>query len=174
MRGRLGILRTVAGTLAVAALASGCGGGDGTAKGTRVEAIPAAVLPPQVLGLVVDDEEAGKLMEGSEATYLDRIGLFSFRRGELLQATLQLSRFSDEAEWRQLDFRRKIARQILEAGAELPTYRMGDTTVYLATSARQTMAVWFDGPLLFVMAAREEYEAPRALLRELVKLEVKL
>lgn len=165
-------VRLVATVAAAAALLGACGGGDGKPNARAAAAVPKEALPPTILDLAVADENATKLMKGSGATYIDRIGLFSLRRDDLLQATLQVSHFSDEADWKEANFRRKVARQVLEAGAELPTYRMGDTTVHLAVGVRQTTAVWFDGPYMFVMAAREEYEQPRALLRELVKLEM--
>lgn len=164
--------RALLAALAAGIAFSGCGGGDKGPQARAVESISKDVLPPTILDLQVGDENAAELMKGSEATFIDRIGLFSLRRDELLHATLQISRFSDDADWGDIEFRRKVARQILEAGAELPTYRMGQDTVYLAVGVRQTTAVWFEGAVMFVMAAREEYERPRALLRELVKLEV--
>ena len=166
-----GFRRVLACVVVTATLLGACGG-EGKPEARPADGITTEVLPPTILDLTVGDEDAPKLMKGSEATFIDRIGLFSLRRDDLLHATLQISRFSKDADWKKPEFRRKVARQVLEAGSELPTYRMGDTTVHLAVGVRQTTAVWFDGEYMFVMAAREEYEQPRALLRELVKLEM--
>jgi hypothetical protein len=45
--------------------------------------------------------------------------------------------------------------------------------VFLGSGSRQSVAVWFDGPTMLVLSAREDYDQSRALLRALVDMEFK-
>lgn len=169
--GRRAAAVSAAGLLAISALA-GCGGSGASSAPKPIAEIEEALLPPDVLGLTVGKENVEKALKGVRRPYIEAVSLYSFRKGDLLQATLQVSRFTADADWRTEGFRRTVAQQIVGATSELPAFRMGDDTVYLGGNAKQTIAVWFDGPVMMVLAERAEFEEPRALLRELVSREL--
>jgi hypothetical protein len=100
---------------------------------------------------------------------VDSVGLYSFREGDLLQATLQVSRFNSKADVRSAKFRQTLLSQI---GGSLPKrVTMGEDTVYLTSGTKQIIAVWFRGRNLLVLAVREDYAQPRALLRAALELQ---
>lgn len=169
-------LRPLVSVVVLALAGAACGGGGGSGDATpEISELPSDLLPSEVLGLQVAREDLQATVRGIEEipnSYLDAVGMFSLRRDQLLQATLQVSRFTDEAHWDGEDFRRSVADQILDPGAELPAFRMGDHTVYQASGLRQTRSVWFEGPYLLVLSTTVDYEQPRALLRELVGVPV--
>ena len=76
--------------------------------------VPAKVnLPRKVLGLEVVEENVKTNITSIKASYLQSLGLFSFREGktkgdELLRATLQVGRFNDVAEQDKERFRNAI------------------------------------------------------------------
>lgn len=154
--------------VAATTLAACSGGGD--AEPRKIVQVRASLLPPTLMGLTVQAEDIDKLVKGTRRPYIDEMGLFSFRKEDLLQATLQVSRFSDDADSETEGFRRTVAGQIVGTGAELPEFRMGTRTIFLGGNARQTISVWFDGPYMMVLAARSDFEEPRGLLRSLVDL----
>lgn len=170
VRRRRLVVAFLVGVLAIAVLPA-CGGSDASDKPPRVKEIKEQLLPPQILGLSVGTEDVGKVLQGARRPFIDSVVLYSLRREELLQATLQVSRFTADSGYAEGSFQRTVARQIVSTGDELPTFRMGDRTVYLGGNARQSIAVWFRGRLMMVLATRVEFEAPRALLRELVSLD---
>lgn len=155
----------VAGVLGLSA----CGGG-GPAPKHSIGEIDASRFPAEVLGLTVGHESVKKQLGRIDRPYLDAVGLLSFRKDNLLQATLQVSRLNDTARWSSEDFRRSLASQILGTGAQLPEYRVGGRTVYVGGDARQTLAVWFDGRVMMLLVERADYDQPRALLRSLIML----
>lgn len=163
--------RLVCIAVAAAVLTGACGGGGG-GEARKISEIERTTLPPTLMGMQVKREDIDKLIKQARRPYIDQLGLFSFRREELLQATLQVSRFSDDAKWDTTNFRRTVAGQILGMGNELSDFRMGDDKVFLGGNARQVLAVWFEGPYMLVMAARNDFEEPRGLLRRLVELRI--
>jgi hypothetical protein len=59
-----------------------------------------------------------------------------------------------------------------QIGATAPRpVRLGHDTVYLTTGTRQSVAVWFKGRYLFVLATRADYEQPRTLLRRALEIQ---
>ncbi|MGH9040257.1 MAG: hypothetical protein ACRDZ3_08500, partial [Acidimicrobiia bacterium] len=50
------------------------------------------------------------------------------------------------------------------------TFRLGKRTVYLTTGTKQSIAVWFKGPHMFVLASRSDYDQPRSLLRAVLEI----
>lgn len=154
----------------VAPLATACGGdSDAVEQAAEFEIVGPDFLPGQVLDLTVGPEPVEEVLADVRAAFVDAVGFYGFRQGELLQATLQLSRFGDDADWRDPKFRNAIVTGI---SATTPQrLRMGGRTVFLSTSLRQQLAIWFDGRWMFVLAIREEYEQPRALLREVTAVE---
>lgn len=168
------VRRLVAGLL-VAALTLGtaaCGGDDETAVATKIELLPKDLLPATMAGLRVASEDIEGTVKGAKRrSYLDSAGLYSFRtEDDLLQATLQVSRFSDEARFKDPEFRQSVLQQI---GSTVPrSFRMGDQTVYLSTGKSQNVVIWFKDKYLFVLSAREEFGRPRTLLRESIDLDL--
>ena len=49
--------------------------------------------------------------------------------------------------------------------------RLGASTVYLTTGTKQSIAVWFKGRYLFVLATRADYDEPRTLLRKALEIQ---
>ena len=154
--------------IALGATLAGCAESSAQAvKGESIEVLGPDVVPSEVMGLAVNAEPADAV-KGAKSAFVDAVGLYSLRSEELLQATLQVSRFTDDAK---LDgaFRRGVVQQV---GSTTPqAVRMADKTVYLTTGKRQNVAVWFEDRYLFILGTREEYPTPRALLRELLEIE---
>jgi hypothetical protein len=94
--------------------------GEGSEAVERRPASKAVVsLPSQVLGLKVVEENVTSDIRGVSGTYVDSVGLFSFREGnDLLRATVQIGRFNEVAEPRKQRFRDAIIAQL---GATTPT-----------------------------------------------------
>jgi hypothetical protein len=167
--------------LAVALAAGGCGQSDGNeakpTSGKKVKQLELASLPTELLGLEVRREDVTGTVAKVDATYLTGLGLWSLRKipepdsggGDLVQATLQVSRFNAAARPKSSDFRQTVVNQI---GSSKPrAFRLGKRTVYLTTGTKQSIAVWFKEDYLFILASRADYEEPRTLLR--AALEVK-
>jgi len=167
-----GIFRSAVVACAVAVFAvstaTACGDGEPTGAPRKVVQIKQMLLPGQILGLDVAKESVEKVLAGARRPYIKAVGLYSFRKEELLQATLQVSQFTPDADFESDGFRRTVAQQIVGTSSELPAFRMGDRTVYLGGNVKQSIAVWFDGSLMMVLAERAEFEQPRALLRDLI------
>jgi hypothetical protein len=153
----------VAAVVAAASLAA-CGRGqDAPAAVRTVEDLGPGPVPAEMLGLKLHPESV-EVLKAAERPFVDAVGLYSLRSpDDLLQATLQLSRFSPDADYRSERFQQAVVQQI---GSSAPrAFRMGDQTVHLTTGRRQSVAVWFKDRYLFVLATREEFEQPRSLLR---------
>jgi hypothetical protein len=160
------VVATLVGICTVAGLAA-CGDGGGTPV-REIRALELDAVPDQVLDLAVGTESVDAV-KGARKPYIEAVGLYSLRRGELLQATLQVSRFHESADVDSAQFRGAVVRQI---GATVPQrFQMGDDPVWLTAGRRQSIATWFRGNHVFVLATRDEYEQPRALLRELLEVE---
>lgn len=149
--------------LAVAACDSGSEAHERPAAARAV-----AKLPSQLLGLKVVEENVTRDIRGVSRTYVDSLGLFSFRESDdLLRATLQIGRFNDVAEPRKQKFRNAIVAQL---GATSPTQvRVGNTITYLTSGSEQSIFSWFDPKGFYVLSIRSDYPFPRALLRKLVE-----
>jgi hypothetical protein len=167
--------RLAAGTLlvVVAFTSTACGGGDDeTAAPTKIELLPKDLLPASMAGLRVASEDIEGTVKGAKRrSYLDSAGLYSFRtEDDLLQATLQVSRFAEEARFKDPEFRQSV---LLQIGSTVPrSFRMDDQTVYLSTGKQQNVVIWFKNEYLFVLSTREEFARPRTLLREAIDLDL--
>ncbi|HEX2850334.1 MAG TPA: hypothetical protein VHN98_07265 [Acidimicrobiales bacterium] len=169
------IPRAVAGAvllLVVGLSAAACGGTPAASAAAtpagKIGTLPAGFLPSEVLGLAVAPEDVSAQIKGVDRSYADAVGMYSFRSDDLLQATLQVTKFNDRARWRSAAFRLQVVSQV---GGSVPSpVKVGDDTVYLTRGTKQSLAIWFRGPYLFVLATREEYLRPRALLREMLKV----
>lgn len=157
--------RAAAAVLAVTAVAGGAAcGDDGTnaAAAKKIEALGAEVMPAEMYGLRVTTEDTA-VVKNTEDPFVEAVGLYGLRDGELLQATLQVSRFTPKADLKSGRFRNQIVQQI--GSSEPKPFRMGENTVYLTTGLRQSIAVWFRGRTMMVLSSRQDYDEPRALLR---------
>lgn len=158
--------RAAAGVMAVAFIATigACGGArvEGT-SGRQIEQLPADFVGTELLGLPVNQEDMSGTVARSKDAFVDAIGLYGLRRDELLQATLQVSKFRENAPIRRSGFRTSLVNQI--GGSKVQSFRMGKDTVFRTTGRKQTISVWFRDQYLFVLAVRETFEQPRTLLR---------
>lgn len=160
----------VALALAAAALA-GCGRSDAAVDpvaGRKVKALEVASLPPEILGLAVQKEDVAGSVAKVNSTFIDGLGLWSLRSDDLVQATLQVSRFSAGARFDESEFRQSVVNQI--GSARPRTFRLGNRTVYLTTGTKQSIAVWFKGRHMFVLASRSDYDEPRTLLHKALEI----
>lgn len=156
--------------VAVGALALGaCGGDDGPSVTVAdFDAIPADVLPPTLLDLSLSEEEFSATLAEGQEPYIEALGVFGLRKGDLLQATVQVSRFTHAKTISDPIFRRSLAGQI--GGSGQPSVnRVGSETVFIMPSGRQTLAVWYGNEEMYVLTVRPEYPQPRRLLRALVE-----
>jgi hypothetical protein len=159
-------------TLALAViLAASCSSDD--ADGPRV--VPPeraqANLPAKLLGLQVVEEDVSKNVSSISRTYLQSVGLFSFREGDdLLRATLQIGKFNDVAENDKERFRDSIIGQL---GSSVPLeLRMGKKKVFVAAGGEQNIYTWFDDLGFYALSVRSDYPFPRTMVRKLLNLEI--
>lgn len=150
--------------------AGACSDSDTTegVAGDRIEALSGDLLPESVLGLDISQEDITDALAGAERSYVDGSALYAFRTAELLQATLQVSRFSDEARPESSDFRNALLGQV--GGSRPQQVRVGESNVYLTQGNRQRIAVWFTGDYFFILSTREDFDRPRTLLREVLEV----
>ena len=118
----------------------------------------------------VQPEDVSKTLSQLKRSWAEAVGLYSFRREELVQATLQVNRFNDNAKYEESGFRRQILQQI--GGVAPREIQVGDEDVFVTQSTKQTLAIWFEGEHLFILSIRQDFEKPRTLLRSALELEV--
>jgi hypothetical protein len=157
--------------LAVALPIAACGGGDDSSQqAAPITPTSANLLPRTILGLTVKRENVKSRVGGVKKAYVEQTGLYSLRKGKELQATLQISTFNDKADVRDRAFRLAIVNQI---GSTQPrAFRMGNQTVYLTSSKRQSVAVFFHKRSLAVLSTLDTYDQGRSLLRALLELDL--
>lgn len=163
--------------LAAGSSVAACGGGDDDESfaeqalgGEEITAIEGDLLPPEFLGLKVAREDvSGSLASSSRRSYVEATTLYSLRSEDLLQATLQVSRFTPKSEHTTGRFRSSLLNQI--GGSRPRTVRVGDDTVYLTTGTKQQLAIWFRGRHMLILATREDYATPRTLIREALQVD---
>lgn len=173
MTHRPGWRRLAAAVAVIATLAAGACGGNETVEGTsgkQIDQLPKDLVPGQLLDLAVTQEDMSKSLEGVERAYLDGIGLYALRSKDLVQATLQINKFNEEARAEDAGFRQLLVQQI--SGQRPRQFRVGDDTVYVTTGTKQQISVWFRGDYSFVLAIRDDYPTPRTLLRRTLDLKV--
>jgi hypothetical protein len=156
--------------LGVAVLAGGCSGSSGpkSIAGRHIADISAGVVPASLNGLVAQQEHITDQLVGINRSYVEATSLYSFRTGDLLQSTLQVSRFTTSAAASTEKFRGSVVSKI---GSTVPKpFRVANETVYLTTGKSQSIAIWFRGRYLFVLAVRDDYDQPRRLLRRALEI----
>jgi hypothetical protein len=155
----------------VAASVSACSNTDASDRVASPPGRARATLPARILGLEVFEENISGNIKGVSGTYLQSLGLFSFREGdELLRATLQIGRFNDVAENEKKRFRDAIIGQL---GQSVPIeLRVGTEKVFLAAGGEQNIYTWFDDLGFYALSVRSDYPFPRTLVRKLLDLEI--
>lgn len=162
-------MRVVALAVVASIALTACGGAKAADKHT-IQQLPGNLLPPELNGLEVRQEEITATIKEQDRSYVDAVGLYSFRKKDLLQATLQVSKFSKSAKYTTRKFRQAV---ILQIGTTVPKEaRMAGHTVYVTTGKKQSVVIWFEGPYVLVLSSREDFTGARNLLRSM--LEVKL
>ena len=161
------------GAAAVAALLAGCGRSDAAraepTPGKAVKVLELPGIPAELLGLRVAKEDVAEPVSRVDSAFIDGLALYSLRSEDLVQATLQVSRFNDGADPGSKKFKEGVVNQI---GSSKPRpFRIGSRTVYLTTGTKQSIAVWFTGRHMFVLASRADYDEPRTLLRRALELQ---
>lgn len=152
-----------------AAVTASCGGSGGDASAGVPAKPPEIQIPSRLLGLTVGAEDITSQIDQTDQPYVDSVGLFAFREGrDLLQATLQLSRFTSGARPDTEAFRGSIISRI--GGTAPRELRAGDTEVYLTTGRNQVVFIWFEKRGFFVLTVRRDYAFPRTLLRRILDL----
>ena len=143
-------------------------GGESEAVPRRPPTKAVVTLPSQILGLKVVEENVTGDIKGISGTYLDSLGLFSFREeNDLLRSTLQVGRFNDVAEPQRKRFRDAIITQL---GSTVPIQlRVGTNDVWLTSGTEQNIFTWFDSKGFYVLSIRSDYSFPRTLLRKLLE-----
>lgn len=158
------------GLLVAATLLAGCGNSPKPAAvaGTKVAKLATPGLPTNLLGLNVHPEDMSHQMAGVPLTYIEATSLYSLRKGDVVQATLQVSRFNPKSDYRSDRFRKSFLVQL--TGAAPLAYRLGGQDVYQANGLRQHLAVWFQGRQVYVLSTRDEFDHPRDLIRAALAL----
>ena len=165
-------LRCFGAVVAAALALTGCARSDASVEptpGQAVKTLEIANLPPDLLGLAIAPEDVAEDLGKVPSAFIDALSLYSLRKDDLVQATLQVSRFNEGADVDADKFRQTVVNQI---GSTRPrTVRLGGSTVYLTTGTKQSIGVWFKGRHLFVLATRADYDEPRTLLRKALEIE---
>jgi hypothetical protein len=168
-RGRPTIARLAAVSLVAMLLVGACGGAK-AAGSKKIGRLSADLLPSTVLDLkvAVENDKLSDDINHERRSYVQAVGLYSLRQGDLLQATLQVSRFTKAARTDDSKFRRTIIGQIAASGREAQAFSMAGHRVYLTPGPQQSVAVWFGRRALYLLTVRREFAQPRALLRQLL------
>lgn len=158
--------------LAVAAALAACGGDSAGDDEIGIVQLGADALPAKILDLDVHLEDVEARIAGADRSYVESTGLYALREGKKLQGTIQIAQFRDDAEVdiSSRKFQLAIVNQI--GSTEPKAFRMGDDTVYLTASKRQSLAVFFRPTSFVVLSTLETYDSGRSLLREVLELEL--
>jgi hypothetical protein len=129
-------------------------------------------VPATLLDLKVKPEDTSGVLSGEKGNLASQeIGFYSVRRADnFLLATIEVIRFKPDSGYQAADFKAGLVGLIGLTRAQ--TLRVGHTLVHVSGSKGLTNGVWFDGPYMYVLAIRGEFEHPKDLLR--AALEIKL
>lgn len=166
---RLRSLFLVLALLGAAGCADSSAALEGSTPGKEIKPLADDLLPGELLGLKVTREDVAPAVTGAQRSYMDAVGLYSMRREDLVQATLQVSRFNPKADDEDPGFRSALVNQI--GGSRPQPIEVGDDTVYLIAGTKQTLSVFFRDNYLLVLAVRDDFDRPRTLLREVLNME---
>lgn len=149
----------------------GCGSKAEVATSARpIEVLPIN-LPDDIVGLKVRNEDIAGALKEVRPSYVRQAALFSLRSpDDLVQATLQVSRFRDERRYKTSGFRRTIINQL---GSSTPREtRMGEHTVWRTSGSKLALAVWFEGDSMYLLSIRDDFDRPRTLIRTFIDMRV--
>jgi hypothetical protein len=147
-------------------LASACGraSATGAVPGAAIQPVPGNPVGAGLVGLTASSEDVAPQVHGVPLSWLDELSLYGLRTPDhLLEATLQVARFAPASRYRDTKFQQSLVNGI--GGSAPRQIRVAGMVVYLTTATRQQLAIWTRGRWLFVLAIREDYAHPRALLR---------
>ncbi len=142
---------------------------DAGVPGKSIEALDSSFFPPEIQGLRTAAEDVAATIKESNQAYVEAVGLYSLREGDLLMATVQVSRFSKDAPLNSSRFTRTIVEQA--AATQPKEVILDETSVYLARGTRQKSAIWFQDEHFYVLSIRDDFEQPRSLVRSILRLE---
>jgi hypothetical protein len=101
---------------------------------------------------------------------LDAVSLLTVRQSdELLIATLEVGRFSKAAPVSDPDFRAGVVDSIGDVAPR--SLQVGSETVYTSASPGLVLVTWIRGRYLYVLAIRQTFGFPKALLRDALKVQ---
>ena len=122
-------------------------------------------FPAQVIGLNVQKEDVSKtLATAPRSLYVNQVVMYSFREpSKLLEATLEVARFKNDAPSSSADFQATIVNAL--GGSAPIVVRVGATPVYLTTSKGLTLAIWFRNGHMLALSIRNTFTQPKQLLR---------
>lgn len=129
------------------------------------------VLTPATMGgLVVGREDpCGDFQASNTSRALDGVALFSLREPtQLLIATLEVGRFSPAAPVGDSGFRDEVVSQIGSTTPE-PLWLDGHE-VFATSTAGLVLICWFKSRYLFILAIRDNFDQPKAILRDALKV----
>lgn len=152
-----------------------CGGDGNAAEQVASPPPPARVqLPSMMLGLRVEQANVEERLVGTEAPYIDSVGLFTLRDedDDRLRATFQVSRFTVEARPEAEAFRNSVIGRIGQTSPR--RVRVGEEEVFVTTGRNQNVFIWFRERGFFVLTVAREYQFPRTLLRRILERELQL
>ncbi len=150
--------RAVAVSMALAVAVS-CG--SGSPDPTRVNALPARLVPPTLGTLVFKRErraERAYALAGDASLVTDG-RVFSVRDGTTIQASVQASAFKPEFNALDHDIREGVLNSL--GGGRFRLRRLGEERVYVRDLPEQRLLLWFtpDGGALLLMDARRAFSA---------------
>lgn len=157
-------------------VSTACGGGAPDPAAAETAGPPPEIqIPTPILGLRVGSEDIASQLElpEGERSYIDSVGLFAFRKEEeVLEATLEVARFTPDARPESPAFRGSIISRI--GGTNPVDARVGDQQVSMTSGRSQVVFVWFKGRGLFILTVRRDFPFPRGLLRKIVDLGIEV
>ena len=158
-------MRRVCTLVAVAVLATACGGGGGDAAVAPL-AVDLALAPEEVgtdltLYETRDEETVRAFANAGDRTLVADGRIWEIRRADRLIGTLQISTVTPEIDLRDDDTRDALVRQIIP-GAQ-SSIRIGDTEVFTSTVEERAVFLWFGARLFEVLQLKdskiEDFEA---------------
>ena len=126
--------------------------------------------PPTMGGLVVSREDpCGDFQASNPARALDAVSLYSLREPtKLLIATLEIGRFTKKAPLDDSSFRGGVIAQV--GSTEPQPLWLDGREVYATASTGLVLISWYRGRYLFILAVRDNYAEPKAILRDALKV----
>ncbi|HEX7165716.1 MAG TPA: hypothetical protein VF230_01925 [Acidimicrobiales bacterium] len=167
-----GLRRSLALPVTAAVLLGGaCGSTDASGeRGKDVTVLEEPAPPSSMADLAVVKENVADQVATVDDQYIDATALYSVRDGSKAVATLQISRFNDDARVDDFEFRNGFVSNL--GGQRGVPLRIGKEQVLVTQGNLQRAAVWFRDDLVFVLTTREDFTKPRTLLRQAVNVGV--